>query len=87
MNYAESVGGAMELSVGGALAITVGGLMAETVGGVKSEAIGGNKTQAIGQRKSVDGRQNLTETISGEQTTTDHEGPDGNRRPASTVKK
>jgi type VI secretion system secreted protein VgrG len=69
VNYAESVGGAMELTVGGALAITAGGLMAETVGGVKTEAIGGNKTQAIGRDKSVTIGKNLTETISGGQTT------------------
>jgi type VI secretion system secreted protein VgrG len=69
INYAESVGGAMELTVGGALAISAGGLMAETVGGVKTEAIGGSKTQAIGQSKSVTIGKNLTETISGEQTT------------------
>jgi type VI secretion system secreted protein VgrG len=69
INYAESVGGAMELTVGGALAITAGGLMAETVGGVKTEAIGGNKTQAIGHNKSVTIGKNLSETITGEQTT------------------
>jgi type VI secretion system secreted protein VgrG len=68
INYAESVGGAMELTVGGALAITAGGLMAETVGGVKTEAIGGSKTQAIGQSKSVTIGKDLTETISGGHT-------------------
>ena len=69
VNYAESVGGAMELTVGGALAITAGGLMAETIGGVKTEAVGGSKTQAIGQSKSVTIGKDLTETISGNQTT------------------
>jgi type VI secretion system secreted protein VgrG len=69
INYAESVGGAMELTVGGALAITAGGLMAETVGGVKTEAIGGDKTQAIGGNKSVTIGKDLNETVTGAQTT------------------
>jgi len=68
INYAESVGGAMELTVGGALAITAGGLMAETVAGVKTEAIGGGKTQAIGGAKSVTVGKDLTETVSGART-------------------
>ena len=53
INYAETVGGAMELTVGGALAITVGAAMAETVGGAKTETIGGGKSETIGGNLSV----------------------------------
>lgn len=63
INYAETVGGAMELTVGGALAISVGAAMAETVGGAKAETIGGVKAETIGGNKSLTVGKNLTETI------------------------
>lgn len=63
INYAETVGGAMELTVGGALAISVGAAMAETVGGAKAETIGGIKAETIGGNKSLTVGKSLTETI------------------------
>jgi len=68
INYAETVGGAMEVSVGGALAITAGGLMAETVGAVKAETIGGNKTENIGGNKSLLVAKDYTQTVTGQKT-------------------
>jgi type VI secretion system secreted protein VgrG len=68
INYAETVGGAMELTVGGAIAISAGGALAETVGGAKTEAIGGLKTEAIGGNKDLTVGRDLSETISGGRT-------------------
>jgi len=68
VNYAENVGGAMELTVGGAIAISAGAALAETVGGAKTEAIGGLKTEAIGGNKDLTVGKNLSETISGGRT-------------------
>ncbi len=65
INYAENIGGAMELTVGGAIAISAGGALAETVGGAKTEAIGGLKTEAIGGNKDLTVGRNLSETVSG----------------------
>ncbi len=67
INYAETVGGAMELSVGGALAITAGGVMAETVGGIKTETIGGNKAENIGGNKTLMVAKDYTHTITGKE--------------------
>jgi type VI secretion system secreted protein VgrG len=63
INYAETVGGAMEITVGGALALTAGAIMAETVGGAKTESIGGSKTESIGSGKKLNIAADLTETI------------------------
>ena len=70
VNYAETVGGAMELTVGAALAITVGAIMAETVAGAKTEAIGSSKSESIGGSKSVNIAKDLTESIKGNKTLT-----------------
>jgi type VI secretion system secreted protein VgrG len=67
INYAETVGGAMEVSVGGALAISAGGLMAETVGAIKTETIGGNKAESIGGNKTLLVAKDYTETITGKE--------------------
>jgi len=63
VNYAESVGGAMELTVGAALAITVGAAMAETIAGIKTENIGGSKSENIGSSKSMRLVKNLSESV------------------------
>lgn len=63
INYAETVGGAMELTVGGALAITVGAAMAETVGGAKAESVGGAKSENIGLVSALNVGGNRNETI------------------------
>jgi type VI secretion system secreted protein VgrG len=70
INYAETVGGAMELTVGGVLAITVGAAMAENVAGAKTESIGGSKTESIGSNKTQTIGKNLTETVKENQTVT-----------------
>ena len=70
INYAETVGGAMELTVGAALAITVGAVMAETVGGAKAESIGGSKTQSTGSNKTLNVGKDLTESVEGKRTVT-----------------
>lgn len=70
INYAETVGGAMELTVGAALAITVGAAMSEAVAGSKSEAIGGSKTESIGRNKTITVGENLTESVKGNQSVT-----------------
>jgi len=66
INYAETVGGAMEVSVGGALMISAGGIMAENVGAVKTEAIGGNKSETIGGNKSMVIAKDYTESVTGQ---------------------
>jgi type VI secretion system secreted protein VgrG len=63
VNYAESVGGAMEISVGGLMAITVGAAMAETVGLGKAETIGVSKSENIGSNKSLNVGKDLHESI------------------------
>lgn len=68
INYAETVGGAMELTVGAALAITVGAAMSEAVAGTKSEAIGGSKSESIGHNKTMTVGGNLTESVKGNQS-------------------
>ncbi len=70
INYAETVGGAMELTVGAVLAITVGAAMSEAVGAAKSEAIGGSKTESIGHNKTMTIGANLTESVKGNQSVT-----------------
>ena len=68
INYAETVGAAMELTVGAALAITVGAAMAETVGAAKAESIGGSKSEIIGSNKTLTVGKNLSETIKDDRT-------------------
>jgi type VI secretion system secreted protein VgrG len=63
VNYAESVGGAMELTVGGLMAMSVGGALAEIVGLTKTEAVGGSKSENVRGAKSVDVGSDLNETI------------------------
>ncbi|NRF66451.1 type VI secretion system tip protein VgrG [Aquincola sp. S2] len=70
INYAETVGGAMELTVGAALAITVGAAMSENVAGTKSESIGGSKTESIGSNKTQSVGKSLTESVKENQTVT-----------------
>ena len=71
INYAETVGGAMEVTVGGASPRSaVGAAMAETVGGTKAESVGGNKAQNIGGNKSVNIGKDLTETVTQNKTIT-----------------
>ena len=65
INWAQTVGGAIEISAGGAIAISALGLMAETVGAVKAETIGGNKTENIGGNKSLLVAKDYTQTITG----------------------
>jgi type VI secretion system secreted protein VgrG len=65
INYAETVGGAMEVSVGGALALSAGGLMAETVGAIKTETVGGNKSETIGGNKSLVIAKDYTQNVTG----------------------
>jgi type VI secretion system secreted protein VgrG len=63
VNYAETVGAAMELTVGGALAISVGAAMAETIGGAKVESIGLAKSENVGMNKSLQVGKDLHETV------------------------
>jgi len=63
INYAETVGGAMELTAGGVIALTAGAAMALTAGAVLSESIGGDKAQNIGGNKTVSVEKDLTESI------------------------
>jgi len=70
INYAETVGGAMEITVGAALAITAGGVLAESVGGAKTESIGGSKTESMGRDKTLNVGKNLTEVVKENQTVT-----------------
>jgi type VI secretion system secreted protein VgrG len=66
VNYAETVGGAMEVSVGGALVLSAGGLMAENVGAVKTETIGGNKAETVGGNKSLTIAKDYTVNVAGQ---------------------
>src|SRR5688572_17055917 len=70
INYAETVGGAMEMTVGGALAITVGAIMAESVGGAKTESIGGSKSESTGGNRTLQVGKDLTENVKANQTVT-----------------
>jgi type VI secretion system secreted protein VgrG len=63
VNYAETVGGAMELTVGAALAITVGALMSEAVAGTKSETVGGDKSESIADDKTLQIGKNYLTTV------------------------
>ena len=63
VNYAETVGAAMELTVGAALAITVGAAMAETVGGAKVESVGLAKSENVGGNRSLNVGGDKNETI------------------------
>jgi type VI secretion system secreted protein VgrG len=63
INYAETVGGAMEVTVGAALAISVGAIMSEAVAGAKTESIGGSKTESTGKDKTLNVGKNLTEAV------------------------
>ena len=63
INYAETVGGAMEVTVGGVLALTVGGAMAETVGMAKTESIGGSSSESMGGSKSLNVGKSLSEKV------------------------
>jgi len=63
INYAETVGGAMEVTVGGILALSAGGAMAETVGLTKTESIGGSKSESMGGSKSLNVGKSLDENI------------------------
>ena len=63
INYAETVGAAMELTVGGFLAISVGMEMSESVGLAKAESIGAAKSESIGTNKSLEVGSNLNETV------------------------
>jgi type VI secretion system secreted protein VgrG len=70
INYAETVGGAMEMTVGAALAITVGAVMSEAVGGSKTEQIGGSKTESTGRDKTLKVGKNHTVSINENETVT-----------------
>lgn len=63
INYAETVGGAMELTVGAVMSIGVGGALVEAVGLNRTETIGGGKSVTVGSQMTVEVGKNLTESI------------------------